>query len=354
MDRSILLVDDEPQLLFSVREFLSRIGYDVTPAESGSQALEKLIESPPDLIVSDIMMEEMDGFEFQRRVSALTADGIPFIFLTAKGDLQDRLDGLQGGADDYVTKPFEPEELAARISSVLSRVQKTRQEERRDVDSLRNRILAEVASRLRAPVTSLMAHMSLLLSERFGQNEAEQERYLKKALDDANTLCGLVNDLSWAASDVSGDLPLKREPVRVAPVVRGAAASAARLAAEKGIDLNLSCGGLLSANIDGAAMTRALSGLLESAVELSPPGTRVRIAAVRAREGGLEFTITDGGCHTESDPEPSPDVTDALAYARRVVKGHSGRFTTRRDEEGGQSFLIWLPGRVAKHVGRRK
>ena len=354
MEKAILLVDDEPQLLFSVGEFLSRVGYDVTPAESGTEALAKLLDSPPDLIISDIRMENMDGFEFRRRVAALTGDGIPFIFLTAKSELQDRLEGLRGGADDYVTKPFEPEELEARVSAVLNRVSQTRLEDHRDLEGLRGRILAGMASRLRAPATSLMAHLNLLLSERFGQNEAEQERYLWGALRDANVLTELVSDLSWAGSDVTGELSLKREPIRVAPVVRGAAARAARLAAERSVSLHISCGGLLSGNIDGSAMTRALSGLLHSAVQLSRSGSEVSISATRAPEGGLEFVITDGGYHSRSDELPTSDMADALGFARRVVEGHGGRSAISRKEDGRQSFVIWVPGRVAKHVGRRK
>jgi len=355
MTKHILLVDDEPQLLFSVKEFLCRIGYEVTAAENGTEALEKLVDAPPDLIISDILMEEMDGFEFQRRVNALTGASIPFIFLTAKGDLRDRLDGLRGGADDYVIKPFEPEELEARIAAILNRVEHTRQEGRREVDHLRTRILGEVSRQLRAPVTSTMAHLNLLLAERCGQDPKKQERYLRNAVENVNTLRDLIHDLSWAKADAEEGFLLKREPIRVAPVVRSAAANAAKLANDKGVTLQISCGGLLSANIDGAAMGRALSGLLESAVGLSDPGTQVQISAQRAREGGLEFVIADGGSHLRPmDDMNASESADGLDLARRVVKGHSGQLSIQREEDGRQNIVIWLPGRVAKHIGMRK
>lgn len=354
MGKRILLVDDEPQLLFSLNEFLTHLGYDVIPAESGSQALDLLLASPPDLIVSDILMEDMDGHEFQRRVSALTSDSIPFVFLTAKDDLQDCLEGLRRGADDYVTKPCDPQELEARIAAIMNRVEQTRREERREIDNLRSRILAQVASKLRSPVTSLMAHLNLLLSDRFGDNVAEQERYLRSVLQDADVLCELINDLSWTASSQGPkDLSLKREPIRVAPVVRGAAAGAARMASDRGVDLSVSCGGLLSANIDGTAMTRALGGLLKSSVEMSGPGSQVSIVAKRSREGGLEFIITDGGCPPGEDSQAPLDLADSLSFARQVISAHAGQILTRRDEGGRQSFEVWVPGRIAKHVGRR-
>ncbi|MBC7236925.1 MAG: hybrid sensor histidine kinase/response regulator, partial [Chloroflexi bacterium] len=267
-------------------------------------------------------------------------------------DLQDRLDGLRGGADDYITKPFEPAELEARIAAVLNRIDQTRREERREIENLRRRILSEVSGRLRTPVTSLMAHMNLMLTDRFGSNLKEQSRYLKSALEDANVLCSLIEDLSWAASQEEAELTLKREPLRVAPLVRGAAASAAKAAAEKSINLRISCGGLLSGNLDGTAMSRALAGLLDTAVELSPPGSSVEIAASRAEEGGIKFVITDGGC--ASNPAArSEALADTWDYARRVVEGHGGQFSIQRDNQGRQSFILWVPGRVAKHVGRR-
>ncbi len=355
MRNHLLLVDDEPQLLFSVKEYLARVGYNVSAAESGTQAMSSLIEAPPDLIISDIMMEEMDGFEFQRRVKALTGNSIPFIFLTAKGDLRDRLKGLRGGADDYIIKPFEPEELEARVAAVLGRVEHTREEEHREMENLRSRILGEVSRQLRAPVASMAAHLNLLLTDRFGRDQGLQERYLKSALEDANVLHDLIHDLSWASTDSDGDLAVKREPIRIAPVVRGAAANAARLANRKGIELLISCGGLLSATIDGTAMGRALAELLEATVELSPPGSQVRIAAARASEGGLEFTITDGGCGRAAGTEGDTELpADALDLARHVIKGHGGQFSLRREEDGRQSIVIWLPGRVAKRIGTRQ
>jgi len=356
VSRRILLVDDEPQLLFSLREYLGRVGYEVTAVEDGRSALEEILASPPDLIISDIMMEGMDGFEFQRRVQALTDAGIPFIFLTAKGELHDRLEGLRGGADDYIVKPFEPEELEARVASLLHRVERTRQEERREFEALRARILAEVSARISVPVANLMAHLNLLLSERFGDDPERQAHYLRRVATDADALGSLVRNLSDVAVEKSEEMPLYCEAIRVAPVVRSAAASAARLATSRTVDLQVACGGLLSARIDGHALGKALAGLLEAAVALSPPGSVVRISAVRAHDGGVEFTITDGGCDAagwQAKSSGQTDAADALDVARRVVRAHGGEFATRL-VDGHHSIVIWVPGRVAKHIGRER
>ena len=124
MAQRVLVVDDEPDLLELVRVNLSQAGYEVETAETGSQALERLRRSPPDLMVLDLMLPDLSGTEVCRHVRA---DGslaeIPIIMLTAKADEVDRVVGLELGADDYVTKPFSPRELTLRVRAVLRRRQ---------------------------------------------------------------------------------------------------------------------------------------------------------------------------------------------------------------------------------------
>ncbi|SIS48081.1 response regulator transcription factor [Salimicrobium flavidum] len=115
----ILVVDDEQRMLDLLELYLLPHGYDVTKASGGAEALEKLKHKPYDLIVLDIMMKEMDGFETCRRLRAFT--DIPVLMLTAKDQKEDVLKGLKTGADDYVTKPFDEDILIARIETLLRR-----------------------------------------------------------------------------------------------------------------------------------------------------------------------------------------------------------------------------------------
>ncbi|WP_310424868.1 response regulator transcription factor [Chamaesiphon sp. VAR_48_metabat_135_sub] len=121
--KKILLVDDDKTLQAVLTRYLEKRGYSVDVVTSGVQGLKLFTQQdPPDLVVSDIMMPGMDGLEFCRRLRA-TRPGelVPFIFLTAKKDLEDRIQGHIIGADDYITKPFEPLELLAKIQSQLQR-----------------------------------------------------------------------------------------------------------------------------------------------------------------------------------------------------------------------------------------
>jgi DNA-binding NarL/FixJ family response regulator len=124
MARRLLVVDDDPGLLRAVAETLRAEGYEVTTARRGAEALTRIAESLPDLIVSDIRMPGMDGYELVRnlRASARTKL-IPLIFLTAKDETADRIAGFRSGVDAYLTKPFEPDELVAVVANILRRVE---------------------------------------------------------------------------------------------------------------------------------------------------------------------------------------------------------------------------------------
>ena len=121
MPRTILVVDDEPQIVRLVRAYLQESGFRVVTASDGEQALYVARHEKPDLVVLDIMMPHIDGLEFTRRIRREA--NIPIIMLTARAEETDRIVGLEIGADDYVTKPFSPRELVARVQAVLRRAQ---------------------------------------------------------------------------------------------------------------------------------------------------------------------------------------------------------------------------------------
>lgn len=121
--RQILLVDDDPNLTLLVKDYLEFQGYKVETAENGQEALEKLEHYIPDMIVCDVMMPEMDGYAFVEKIRQDSRTSwIPLMLLSAKGQSHDRIKGLKTGADVYMIKPFEPEELVAQVESSLEQV----------------------------------------------------------------------------------------------------------------------------------------------------------------------------------------------------------------------------------------
>ncbi len=126
MRKRLLVVDDEPNLLRAVAVCLRAAGYDVTTARGGAEALIRVAERLPDLIVSDIRMPGMDGYTLARHLrSSPRTELIPIVFLTAKDETADRIVGFRSGVDAYLTKPFEPDELVAVIANILNRVERT-------------------------------------------------------------------------------------------------------------------------------------------------------------------------------------------------------------------------------------
>jgi len=115
----LLIVDDDQELCSLLVEYLTPEGFAVELLANGAAALERLARSSPDLVVLDVMLPEISGFEVLRRIRATS--GVPVIMLTARGEEVDRVVGLEMGADDYLAKPFSPRELVARIKAVLRR-----------------------------------------------------------------------------------------------------------------------------------------------------------------------------------------------------------------------------------------
>ena len=118
--KKLLLVDDDPNLILLVKDYLEFRGYKVITAENGRAALAVLEETLPDMIICDVMMPEMDGYTVVQQIRDDSRfSWIPILFLSAKGQSQDRVKGLKTGADVYMVKPFEPEELVAQVESSL-------------------------------------------------------------------------------------------------------------------------------------------------------------------------------------------------------------------------------------------
>lgn len=126
MMNTILVVEDEEITSDLLRRYFNMVGYDVVNALTGKDAIQKALDSKPTVIILDIMLPDMDGYEICKRLrSDERTDQIPIIFLTQKDDRRDRLDGLGLGADDYITKPFDIEELRLRVHNIISRLSGT-------------------------------------------------------------------------------------------------------------------------------------------------------------------------------------------------------------------------------------
>ena len=128
----ILVVDDDPNILQLINLYLTREGFEVVTAEAGDEALRKFKSDPPNMMLLDVMLPGMDGWQVCREVRKVS--NIPIIMLTAKDETFDKVLGLELGADDYITKPFDSKEMAARVKAVLRRTMGQSEEEEESAD----------------------------------------------------------------------------------------------------------------------------------------------------------------------------------------------------------------------------
>lgn len=165
--KKILIVDDDRTLRTVLTRYLENRGYQVDQVGSGAEALVAVTKNPPDLVVSDVMMPEMDGLEFCRRLRS-TPPGqlMPFIFLSGKGELEDRIYGHSIGADDYLTKPVDPRELVAKIEAQLERSR---------------RIHSEIVRLMQMAVGSPIAHSPTQVA--FSETPDESEASVEEAVE---------------------------------------------------------------------------------------------------------------------------------------------------------------------------
>ena len=209
MSKRLLVVDDEPNLLRAVAACLKTEDYEVSAARSGHEALMQLAESVPDLIISDIRMPGMDGYKLARQLRGSPRTAlVPIVFLTAKDETADRIEGFRAGIDAYLTKPFEPDELIAVVNGILIRVERTHSQIARLVSSANaeeavrfqdealtdaeNRVAVavsrglsnkEIAAELEISVRTVENHISHILDKKRFSNRVEIARYVFEQKD---------------------------------------------------------------------------------------------------------------------------------------------------------------------------
>ncbi|MGI8786930.1 MAG: response regulator transcription factor [Pyrinomonadaceae bacterium] len=211
MLKRLLVIDSEPKLLRAVEAILRGEGFEVATARNARKALVLIAQNVPDLIVSDVRLPGMDGFQLARKLRASPHSAlVPIVFLTARDETEDRIKGFQSGVDAYLTKPFEPDELVAVIKSILRRVERTRStiarmvgSEEKETAFVRDEELTdaewrvarevarglsnrEIASKLNLSVRTVENHVSRILAKKNFSNRVEIARHIISNQTDSN------------------------------------------------------------------------------------------------------------------------------------------------------------------------
>lgn len=301
--RTILIIDDDAALRLGLTVTLQRKGYTILTANNGQEGLEKIKSLGPDLILCDVMMPPPNGFELRKLLSSDPAcASIPFIFLTARAGIEDRISGIDEGADDYITKPFEPQELVARLEAVFRRIdleQARGREQMKEIasgelDKFKHEILQNLHHELRTPLTNILLPLETILNHKF-ENPEDQTRFIRMALLNADRLESLSTDFILISNLDHGELSAIRQPVYVEtnllPMVRR------RLERYKAKAIqfvtHFSIQGEISA--PRKELTHVIVHLLDNAFKFSPVHGTVELSISTNAAGDTTLRVSDQG-----------------------------------------------------------
>jgi two-component system sensor histidine kinase/response regulator len=357
---TVLIVDDEPVACDMMEGFLSPEGYDISFANSGPESLVLVEKLAPDIILLDVMMPEMNGFEVcQRLKSDKQWRHIPILLVTAYGGKEELIRGLDAGADDFLHKPIDDLELRARVRSLM-RIKKQFDELEATL-RLREDLTHMIVHDIRTPLTAIMGYSEMLLTRKtLTVTDAKDARGI---LTQAYRLDAFLNDMLILAKLEAEKLILNRSMVDINQLVEQVKNSYDIVALSKKVNLIINLPEKSQqVFLDTNLFQRVLENLISNALKFSPSGgtATVQIEYPRAKTSSqlplphLRVRISDEGPGiTEEDRErifdkfeivkfeqTSPQIGLGLAFCKMVVEAHGGRIFVEANNPVGSIFTI--------------
>lgn len=362
----ILAVDDSLDNLILLQTLLEDEGYEVELAGSGAEALQKMSERSPHLILLDVMMPQMDGYEVTRRVRQNPRfPFIPILLITAH-DRSSVVEGLDNGADDFIRKPFDMEELLARVRSLLRL--KHSIDEREAMLQQREDFVSRLTHDLRTPLVAADRMFHLMQSGSFGELPTDMLTALTSIIQNNQNLLSMVNMLLEVYRHDAGQKKLTFVACDLPALLQSVVEELSPLAEEKNLDLVIEFApqGAEKALVeqvlgDQLELRRVFTNLIGNAIKFTDEGqVRVRVRSV-ADEAGADSTrwavidVMDTG--PGIPPEDLAEVFQrfrqgnhrragsglGLHLASRIVEAHRGSLTVQSEVDQGSCFTVKLP-----------
>lgn len=369
---NILVVDDRPEKLIALSAMLEGLHENVVLAGSGKEALRCLLQKEFAVILLDVHMPVMDGFETaslirQRKSTAST----PIIFITAYTDETHVARGYSLGAVDYILQPVEPEILRAKVSVFVELFRKTEEIKRQalllqdinqelaSANRAKDRFLTGISHELRTPLNAVIGFTGTLLMRLPGPLTADQERQLRVVQSSAKHLLSLINDLLDLARIEAGRTRVQIEPIACQPLIHQVVSSLRPMAESKGLRLEtiLPPQDLL-ASADRRSMHQILLNLVNNAIKFTDKGG-VTVELRRDGRDGIEVAVVDTGlgirledqeklfqAFTQIDPPPRRrfEGTGLGLHLSQKLAGLMGGWISFDSEHGkGSTFVLTVP-----------
>jgi two-component system sensor histidine kinase/response regulator len=297
----ILVIEDDPVIRDAVLDWLQFEGYEAAGAANGRQGVDLALRQPPDLIVSDIVMPEMDGYRvlLELRTHPATAL-VPFIFLTAKAAREDTRYGMELGADDYIVKPFTREELLGAVTSRLRKADTLHQYATHQMEDLRSTLARSLPHELRTPLVSILGYGELLDMDADSLTPERTREMAQMIVKGGQRLYGLIeNYLLYAQIEIEASDPVKLAAYKTASLQEPntVVASACQQVAhhhQRQADLMLDLNGNGPVHVSEIDLVKITREVVDNAFKFSNPQTPVSVMT-RNQKNTWYLRVTDRG-----------------------------------------------------------
>lgn len=374
----VLAVDDSPDNLFLIKTILDEEEYCLTCVESGREALQEVQQSPPDLILLDIMMPDMNGYEVTRKLRKdVSLPYIPILLVTAHNHTS-LVEGLDAGADDFIRKPFDIEELQARMRSLLRL--KRAIDEQANMICQRDDFVARLTHDLRTPMIAANRMLQFCKEEAFGRVADEAKTAIAETIQNNEQLLNMVNTLLEVYRHEAGHKALSEISLNLYEIAAAVVNELQPLAEDKQLDLKLigydgkPVTDIEAFRIRGDAMElrRVITNLVGNAIKFTDQGyihlqfdqtTEVPLQSDVDRShkhsGWIMLKIIDTGVGMSSEDQAEifkwfrqgrqrrAGSGLGLHLADRIVAMHGGEICVESVPSEGSTFTVYLPKRVA-------
>ncbi len=344
---NILIVDDTPANVLLLVRMLAERGYKPRPVSSGKLALQAARAEPPDLILLDIAMPEMNGYEVCEQLKADAAlNDVPVIFISALSETIDKVKAFRVGGVDYVTKPFQFEEVYARVQTHL---------QLHRLEKLRDDLTHMVVHDLRNPLSVIFNFLDILESKESKNLSSSARSFITLARISAEELRNMISSILDVSKMGAGEMKLQREPCDLCALIRGMVAATQPLPGNRTVTLeapDLS----LTVTADIGLIRRVLQNLLSNALRYTPSGGDIRMV-VTPSTGEVRVTVTDAGPGIA--PEYHQRIFEkfgqvgkldnrtgtglGLTFCKLAVEAHGGRIGVDSEVGKGSTFWFVLP-----------
>jgi len=354
----ILVVDDISKNLQVVGTILRNEGYHVMPATSGLQALERVSAQPPDLILLDLMMPEMDGLEVCSRLKAepLTRQ-IPVIFLTASNEMDHLMKGFEAGAVDYITKPFNAPELLARVRTHLEL--KHARERLREMNEEKNEFMGIAAHDLRNPLSAIQGYAEMIIEDAQSLAHRDLEGNGQRIREAAKRMTEMVQNFLDANRIERGELKLNMAISDLSPLLQSVLETQSPHATAKGQMIQLELPPTPTLALADVSITlQVFENLVSNAVKYSPPGKKIFVR-LKAEAGVVRFEVEDQGpglskedqkklfgkfARLSAKPTGGEHSTGlGLSIVKRLVEAMNGKVWCESELGMGAKFIVTIP-----------